>query len=97
MSNLLVLLLFRERLSLLLDPGSFMECDMLKTHRCVDFGMDKVRISVIFMHNYDDSHSFILYIFFVFIHRTSTRAMVLLQDRGQSTDVLYSFLAKISR
>eukprot|EP01084_Bolivina_argentea_P260876 440684_1 len=31
----------RERLKLLLDPGSFMECDMLKTHRCVDFGMDK--------------------------------------------------------
>ncbi|CAM9456044.1 unnamed protein product, partial [Choristocarpus tenellus] len=31
----------RERLSLLLDDGSFREYDMLKTHRCIDFGMDK--------------------------------------------------------
>lgn len=30
----------RERLSLLLDEGSFREYDMLKTHRCSDFGMD---------------------------------------------------------
>lgn len=29
----------RERLSLLLDPNSFIEYDMLKEHRCVDFGM----------------------------------------------------------
>lgn len=29
----------RERLSLLLDEGSFRESDMLKTHRCTDFGM----------------------------------------------------------
>ena len=29
----------RERLDLLLDPGSFREYDMLKTHRCEDFGM----------------------------------------------------------
>lgn len=30
----------RERLSLLLDEGSFREYDKLKTHRCVDFGME---------------------------------------------------------
>mmetsp|Transcript_4820 Transcript_4820/g.14278 ORF Transcript_4820/g.14278 Transcript_4820/m.14278 type:complete len:542 (+) Transcript_4820:50-1675(+) len=29
----------RERLELLLDPGTFREYDMLKAHRCVDFGM----------------------------------------------------------
>ena len=33
----------RERLSLLLDEGSFREYDMLKTHRCVDFGMEDSR------------------------------------------------------
>lgn len=31
----------RERLEVLLDAGSFREYDMLKTHRCTDFGMDK--------------------------------------------------------
>jgi acetyl-CoA carboxylase carboxyltransferase component len=31
----------RERLSLLLDEGSFREYDMLKTHRCTDFGMER--------------------------------------------------------
>ena len=31
----------RERLEVLLDPGSFREYDMLKTHRCTDFGMEK--------------------------------------------------------
>mmetsp|Transcript_21683 Transcript_21683/g.31550 ORF Transcript_21683/g.31550 Transcript_21683/m.31550 type:complete len:535 (-) Transcript_21683:95-1699(-) len=31
----------RERISLLVDPGSFREYDMLKTHRCNEFGMDK--------------------------------------------------------
>jgi propionyl-CoA carboxylase beta chain len=31
----------RERLELLLDPGSFREYDMLKAHRCTEFGMDK--------------------------------------------------------
>eukprot|EP00953_Heterococcus_sp_UTEX-ZZ885_P026724 14414-Heterococcus_DN1.PRE.7 len=31
----------RERLSVLLDPNSFREVDALKTHRCVDFGMQK--------------------------------------------------------
>ena len=29
----------RERLELLLDPGSFEEWDMFKEHRCTDFGM----------------------------------------------------------
>ncbi|MFQ6104925.1 MAG: acyl-CoA carboxylase subunit beta [Candidatus Glassbacteria bacterium] len=33
----------RERIELLLDPGSFNELDMFVTHRCTDFGMaDKV-------------------------------------------------------
>lgn len=31
----------RERIDLLLDPGSFSELDRLKTHRCTDFDMDK--------------------------------------------------------
>eukprot|EP00455_Lapot_gusevi_P057262 TRINITY_DN96_c0_g1_i2.p1 TRINITY_DN96_c0_g1~~TRINITY_DN96_c0_g1_i2.p1 ORF type:complete len:553 (+),score=254.16 TRINITY_DN96_c0_g1_i2:112-1770(+) len=31
----------RERLELLLDRDSFREYDMLKEHRCVDFGMEK--------------------------------------------------------
>jgi acetyl-CoA carboxylase carboxyltransferase component len=30
----------RERVSALLDPGSFMEMDMFRTHHCHDFGMD---------------------------------------------------------
>ncbi|HYC78244.1 MAG TPA: acyl-CoA carboxylase subunit beta [Planctomycetota bacterium] len=34
----------RERLDLLLDPGSFVEFDMFVTHRCTDFGMEKQRI-----------------------------------------------------
>ncbi len=29
----------RERIELLLDPGSFIEIDALVTHRCQDFGM----------------------------------------------------------
>lgn len=29
----------RERVDVLLDPGSFRETDMLKAHRCTDFGM----------------------------------------------------------
>ncbi|XP_004417102.1 PREDICTED: propionyl-CoA carboxylase beta chain, mitochondrial-like, partial [Odobenus rosmarus divergens] len=29
----------RERISLLLDPGSFVESDMFVEHRCADFGM----------------------------------------------------------
>lgn len=31
----------RERVSLLVDDGSFREYDMLKTHRCTEFGMNK--------------------------------------------------------
>jgi len=31
----------RERIALLLDEGSFREYDMLKTHRCDEFGMQK--------------------------------------------------------
>ena len=34
----------RERLELLLDPGSFVELDKFVTHRCSDFGMSKQRI-----------------------------------------------------
>jgi propionyl-CoA carboxylase beta chain len=34
----------RERIELLLDPGTFVELDKLKTHRCVDFDMDKKKI-----------------------------------------------------
>jgi len=34
----------RERIDLLLDPGSFVELDKFKTHRCSDFGMEKQRI-----------------------------------------------------
>jgi len=33
----------RERLTLLLDEGTFREYDMLKTHRCEDFGMGAQR------------------------------------------------------
>jgi propionyl-CoA carboxylase beta chain len=34
----------RERVELLLDPGSFVELDRLKTHRCADFGMTERKI-----------------------------------------------------
>ena len=34
-------LLARERLDILLDSGSFVELDRLRTHDCVDFGLDK--------------------------------------------------------
>jgi len=33
----------RERLELLLDPGSFVELDKFVVHRCTDFGMDGQR------------------------------------------------------
>lgn len=33
----------RERIELLVDPGSFREYDMLKTHRCDEFGMKSDR------------------------------------------------------
>ena len=32
----------RERIQMLLDEGSFEEFDMFVTHRCYDFGMDRV-------------------------------------------------------
>lgn len=34
----------RERIQLLLDPGSFWEIDALQEHRCVDFGMEKLKV-----------------------------------------------------
>jgi propionyl-CoA carboxylase beta subunit len=34
----------RERIEHLLDPGSFVEMDKLKTHRCTDFEMDRRKI-----------------------------------------------------
>lgn len=34
----------RERIDMLLDPGSFEEFDMFKLHRCRDFGMEKTEI-----------------------------------------------------
>ncbi len=34
----------RERIELLLDPGSFEEYDTFVEHRSVDFGMEKTRI-----------------------------------------------------
>jgi propionyl-CoA carboxylase beta chain len=34
----------RERLQLLLDPGTFVELDKLKTHRCTDYGMADKKI-----------------------------------------------------
>ncbi len=34
----------RERIDLLLDPGTFNELDKLKTHRCSDFGMENKKI-----------------------------------------------------
>lgn len=34
----------RERLNLLFDKGTFREIDMFVTHRCVNFGMEKVEI-----------------------------------------------------
>lgn len=34
----------RERIDMFLDPGSFEEFDMFKTHRCVDFDMENRKI-----------------------------------------------------
>src|SRR5256712_8543265 len=34
----------RERVEQLLDPGSFVELDRFKTHRCLDFGMAERKI-----------------------------------------------------
>lgn len=33
----------RERLDVLLDPGSFVETDRFVTHRCINFGMEKAK------------------------------------------------------
>src|SRR5437660_12893065 len=34
----------RERIDLLLDPGSFIEMDRFVTHRCIDFGMETQKV-----------------------------------------------------
>jgi propionyl-CoA carboxylase beta subunit len=34
----------RERIELLLDPGTFVELDKLRTHRCLDFGMAETKV-----------------------------------------------------
>jgi acetyl-CoA carboxylase carboxyltransferase component len=34
----------RERVDLLVDPGSFREYDMFVEHTCTDFGMDKNKV-----------------------------------------------------
>lgn len=34
----------RERLDVLLDPGSFVEMDRFVTHRCIDFGMAETKV-----------------------------------------------------
>src|SRR3954451_10795500 len=34
----------RERIEVLLDPGSFIELDKFKVHRCDDFGMEKKKV-----------------------------------------------------
>lgn len=34
----------RERLDVLLDPGSFVEMDRLVTHRCTNYGMEKTKV-----------------------------------------------------
>jgi propionyl-CoA carboxylase beta chain len=35
----------RERITLLFDPGTFVELGVFVTHRCADFGMDKQKIT----------------------------------------------------
>ncbi|MCK6549662.1 acyl-CoA carboxylase subunit beta [Myxococcota bacterium] len=34
----------RERIELFLDPGTFVELDKLRTHRCLDFGMGEQKV-----------------------------------------------------
>ena len=34
----------RERIEMLLDPGSFVEMDKFVTHRCTDFGIEATKI-----------------------------------------------------
>ncbi len=38
------LLMARERIESLFDPGSFVEVDKLRVHRCSDFGMEETRV-----------------------------------------------------
>lgn len=37
----------RERVELLVDPGSFREEGMFVEHRCTDFGMDKQKVCIL--------------------------------------------------
>ena len=37
----------RERIDLLVDPGTFVEIDRFVTHRCRDFGMDKEDMKIL--------------------------------------------------
>ncbi|MFT7537652.1 MAG: propionyl-CoA carboxylase beta chain, partial [Hyphomicrobiaceae bacterium] len=37
----------RERVDLLVDPGSFVEMDRFVTHRCRDFGMDSDKNTIL--------------------------------------------------
>ena len=37
----------RERIDLLVDPGSFVEIDRFVTHRCRDFGMDSAKNEIL--------------------------------------------------
>lgn len=37
----------RERIDLLVDPGSFREYDMFVEHTCTDFGMDKNKVYIL--------------------------------------------------
>jgi len=37
----------RERIELLVDPGSFIEIDRFVTHRCLDFGMDDEKTKIL--------------------------------------------------
>ena len=39
------LLTARDRVDLLFDPGTFVEVDKLRVHRCDDFGMEKQRVA----------------------------------------------------
>jgi propionyl-CoA carboxylase beta chain len=34
----------RERIDMFLDPGTFVELDKFKTHRCADFGMERQKV-----------------------------------------------------
>uniref|UniRef100_A0A5F8GT58 Propionyl-CoA carboxylase beta chain, mitochondrial n=1 Tax=Monodelphis domestica TaxID=13616 RepID=A0A5F8GT58_MONDO len=49
----------RERISLLLDPGSFVESDMFVEHRCADFGMaaDKNKDFTVFGGSLSGAHA----------------------------------------